>query len=166
MQEFAMDALLLCVKAVLVAGPGVWMAVAVYDNWRHASLNREAVATVMRFDFMAREYPEEFAIVAHRRIDDPKRIDLAFHAIRLAETIAAVILLGASLCLLASSIGWVSPAAAIAIAVSAMTYFCMIWAGFIIGGNYFHYYFCHPWGQSNHFMFMYWGLFVLVILLL
>jgi hypothetical protein len=44
-------------------------------------------------------------------------------------------------------------------------FFVLIWAGFIIGGNYFHYYYCHQWGQSNHFMFMYWGFFVLLVLI-
>ena len=45
------EQLLLLVEAALVAGLGVWMSVAVYDNWRHAYLNREAVAMVMRWSF-------------------------------------------------------------------------------------------------------------------
>jgi hypothetical protein len=48
----------------------------------------------------------------------------------------------------------------------ATTFFILIWAGFIVGGNYFHYYYCHQWGQSNHFMFMYWGFFVLLVLMI
>jgi hypothetical protein len=46
---------------------GLWMAVAVYDNWRHAKLNRDGVAMVMRFDLMERDYPDDYKIVAHRR---------------------------------------------------------------------------------------------------
>jgi hypothetical protein len=36
----------------------------------------------------------------------------------------------------------------------------------VIGGNYFAYWYCHQWAQSNHFMLMYWGFFVLIVLLL
>jgi hypothetical protein len=55
------------VEAALVAALGLWMAVAVYDNWRHAQLNRNGVAMVMRFDVMARDFPDDFKVVAHRR---------------------------------------------------------------------------------------------------
>jgi len=34
------------IEAALVASLGPWMAVAVHDGWRHARLNREAVAMV------------------------------------------------------------------------------------------------------------------------
>lgn len=161
-----METITLLIEAVLVAGLGVWMSVAVYDNWRHAQLNREAVAMVMRFDLMAREYPDDFAIVAHRKIDDPRLINLTFHVIRLAETLAALVLLSAAALLALASGGMFPVGMATGYAFLGVTFFCTIWAGFIIGGNYFHYYYCHQWGQSNHFMFMYWGFFVLIILLI
>jgi len=158
--------LVLLIEAALVASLGVWMTVAVIDNWRHPALNREAVAMVMRFDLMERDFPDDFAIVAHRKIDDDRTIDLTFHTIRLAETLAAFLLLCAAGLLVLTSVGAASEAVALNTALLAVTFFSLIWAGFIVGGNYFHYYFCHQWGQSNHFMFMYWGLFVLVILLI
>lgn len=158
--------LVLFVEAALVASLGVWMTVAVYDNWRHPGLNREAVAMVMRFDLMEKDYPDDFAIVAHRKISDDRMIDLAFRTIRIAETLAAITLLSTSGLLVLSAFGAVPTELSTGIALLAVAYFCLIWAGFIIGGNYFHYYFCHQWGQSNHFMFMYWGLFVLAILLI
>ncbi|MEM9247912.1 MAG: DUF2165 family protein [Pseudomonadota bacterium] len=161
-----MGAVLLLVEAVLVASLGIWMAVAVYDNWRHPRLNREAVATVMRLDLMARDFPDDYAFVSHRRVDSNRLIDVAFHTIRWAETVAAMILGVSSALLIVAAFGWAPATLANGLAVLATTYFCAIWAGFIIGGNYFHYYFCHQWGQSNHFMFMYWGLFVLVILII
>jgi len=160
------ETVLLLVEAVLVAGLGTWMAVAVFDNWRHPQLNREAVAMVMRFDIMARDYPEDYAMVAHRRIDRPVVIETAFQMVRLAETLAAITLLGSTLGLLGAALGMVDAQIATLVAIAATAYFTLIWAGFIIGGNYFHYYYCHQWGQSNHFMFMYWGFFVLAILLI
>lgn len=161
-----MEVGLLLIDAALVAGLGIWMAVAVYDNWRHPQLNLEAVAMVMRFDFMERDYPDDFAIVAHRRIDSPSTIKAVFQMVRLAETLAALVLLGAALGLLGAGLGIVDAQTATVFAAGAAAYFSLIWAGFIIGGNYFHYYYCHQWGQSNHFMFMYWGFFVLIVVLL
>jgi predicted small integral membrane protein len=157
-------AAVLLVEAAMVAGLGVWMAVAVYDNWVHAALNRAGVAMVMGLEIMARDFPEEFAVVAHRRVTDPRLVDLAFQAIRITETLAAGALLVSALALAGAALGMVAPLAATVLAVLSVAFFCLIWAGFIIGGNYFHYYYCHQWGQSNHFMFMYWGLFVLVLL--
>ena len=161
-----MGTLLLFVEAALVAGLGTWMAVAVYDNWRHAQINRDAVAMVVRFDLMERDYPDDFRVVAHRKITDARLIEIFFQTIRLAETVAAAILLVASALLVGAALGLFAADLATMLALVGTTFFCLIWAGFIIGGNYFHYYFCHQWGQSNHFMFMYWGLFVLVILVI
>ena len=155
---------MLMIEAALVASLGLWMAVAVYDNWRHATLNREAVAMVMRFDLMAREYPEDYRLVAHRRIESEAVISAAFNAIRLVETVAALALFGVALAL--AGFGQVDTDTARTAAMIATTFFILIWAGFIVGGNYFHYYYCHPWGQSNHFMFMYWGFFVLLVLMI
>ena len=160
------EQLLLFVEAALVAGLGIWMSVAVYDNWRHPYLNREAVAMVMRFDIMERDYPDDYAIVAHRKIENPTVIDLAFQTIRLAETLAAILLMAGAGLLALSALGSISADFATTWAVLATTFFSLIWAGFIVGGNYFHYYYCHQWGQSNHFMFMYWGFFVLMMLLI
>ena len=160
------DGVVLLVEAALVAGLGVWMAVAVYDNWAHARLNREAVAMVMRFDLMERDYPDDFAIVAHRKVTSERLISAAFETIRLAETLAALGLLASAALLLGAALGLAAAATATTWALLSTTFFSLIWAGFIIGGNYFHYYFCHQWGQSNHFMFMYWGLFDLAILLI
>jgi len=157
---------MLMIEAALVASLGLWMAVAVYDNWRHARLNREAVAMVMRFDLMAREFPEDFRLVAHRSIESEAVISLVFNAMRLAETVAALALSGAAVALALAGFGQLDADTARTAAMIATTFFILIWAGFIVGGNYFHYYYCHPWGQSNHFMFMYWGFFVLLVLMI
>jgi predicted small integral membrane protein len=156
---------MLLIEAVLVAALGLWMAVAVYDNWRHAQLNRNGVAMVMRFDVMARDFPDDFKVVAHRRVDSEALITLAFNAIRMAETIAAIALFATAAGLALAGFGLFDAGSATTAAQVATTFFVLIWAGFIIGGNYFHYYYCHQWGQSNHFMFMYWGFFVLLVLI-
>ncbi len=161
-----MTALYLLVDAVLVGTLGVWMAVAVADNWRHPKLNLEAVAMVVRFDLMARDYPDDFALLAHRRIDDDALIARLFHMIRAAETLAAIVLFLSAGLLLGAALGAVAAPVATGAAVLSTALFATIWAGFVIGGNYFAYWYCHQWAQSNHFMLLYWGLFVLLVLLL
>ncbi|MCY4181253.1 MAG: DUF2165 family protein [Litoreibacter sp.] len=160
-----METLFLLVDAAMVAGLAVWMTIAVADNWRYPKLNEEAVAMVVRFDLMEEQYPDDFAQLAHRKIDDPRIINLLFRAMRLAETCAAMLLTFGTLTLLGAAAGTVSPQLAQAVAVAGSAFFVCIWAGFVIGGNYFAYWYCHQWAQSNHFMVMYWGLFVLVVLL-
>ena len=161
-----MEQVLLLVEAALVAGLGTWMAVAVADNWRHPRLNEEAVGTVVRLDLMARDYPEDFALIAHRRIDAPRTIRRLFQAIRLAETAAAAMLFGSVLLLVLAAGGIVPAASATAAAIVSAAFFTLIWAGFLIGGNYFAYWYCHQWAQSNHFMLLYWGFFVLIVLMI
>jgi hypothetical protein len=161
-----MDSLLLLVEAALVAGLGTWMAVAVADNWRHPKLNEEGVAMVVRFDLMAKEFPEDYRLVAHRRIDDPATIRRLFHAIRAAETLAAVALGLSALLLVLAAGGAASPDLATGAAILSTAFFTLVWGGFVIGGNYFAYWYCHQWAQSNHFMLMYWGFFVLIVLMI
>lgn len=160
-----MQMLHLLIDSAMIGAMGVWMIVAVADNWRHPALNLEAVAMVLRFDLMAEQYPEDFKQVAHRRIDDPKTIKRMFHALRMAETIAAAALIIGSTLLLAAAFGIVSATLATAVGLVGAAFFTLVWAGFLIGGNYFAYWYSHVWAQSNHFMLMYWGLFVLLILL-
>lgn len=161
-----MDVLLLLVEAALVAGLGTWMAVAVADNWLNPRLNEEAVAKVLRFDLMLLEYPEDFLLVSHRRITDQRTIGRVFRLIRLSETVAALVLLASSALLVLAATGFVDATLASAAAIVSTTLFTLIWAGFLIGGNYFVYWYCHPWSQSNHFMLLFWGFLVLIVLLL
>ncbi|MFC3613770.1 DUF2165 family protein [Lutimaribacter marinistellae] len=161
-----MVAILFLVDAALVAGLGVWMTVAVADNWIHPRLNEEAVALVVRMELMEQMYPDDFAIIAHRRIDSPELIGRMFRTVRLFETLAAVLLLLSALLLALAAAGVVAGTLATGAAILSSTLFVSIWAGFVIGGNYFAYWYCHQWAQSNHFMLMYWGFFVLLVLML
>jgi len=161
-----MEMILLLVAAILVSGPAVWMTFAVADNWLHPRLNEEAVAMVMRFDMMAVEYPDDFKLLAHRRIEDPEKIRRAFQGIRLAETLAAIAMSVSALLLAGAAFGYFDTVTAVTIAILSMAIFVSVWAGFIIGGNFFAYWYCHQWAQSNHFMLLYWGFFVLLALLL
>ena len=68
----------LIAEAVMTGLIGLWMASGAIDNWRLPELNRATVARVMRLDLMEQQYPEDFAHVSHRRIDNPRVINLDF----------------------------------------------------------------------------------------
>ncbi len=73
-----MDALFLLLDAALVGALGLWMVVAVADNWLNPVLNRDAVKMVVTFELMALEYPEHYQQVAHRKITRETPISLFF----------------------------------------------------------------------------------------
>ena len=160
-----MAELMLVLDAVLVSGLAAWMIVAVADNWRHPTLNEEAVAMVVRLDLMEKEYPEEFSKIAYRRIEDPKTIRAIYHLIRAAETLAAVLLTLSAVLLLSAAAGGVAVTTATGLALVSTAGFASIWAAFIIGGNYFVYWYSHQWAQMNHFSLLFWSLLVFIALL-
>lgn len=160
-----MTGLFFLLDAALTGALCSWMVVAVADNWRHPAMNRDALAMVLRLDLLAKEYPDVFAQLAHRRVEDERSIAAIFALVRWFETLAALMLLAATLALLTAAAGLVAGGAATAAAVTATLLFILIWSGFIIGGNYFCYWYCHGWAQANHFFLMIWGLLVLIVLL-
>lgn len=142
-----------------------WAIVAVGDNWRFPDMNRAAVAMVVRMDLLAAEFPAEFARVAHRRVADPGRIDALFRLIRAAETVAGVALCLSVAGLGLAAMGALDPALAQGLALLSVAGFAAIWAGFIVGGNFYAYWYCHQWAQSNHFMLLSWSFLVALLLL-
>ena len=158
-----MDVVMLVVQAGALWCVAAWMIVAVTDNWQHPDINLAGVAMVMRFDLMARDWPDDYAHVAHRRIDDPRLHRLAFRAIVTAETVAAVALVSSGLLFLLSAIGAVAPETAKSVAALSLIWFVAIWTGFIAGGNYFCYWYSHHSSQVTHYFLMIWGLVTLIL---
>ncbi|MEM6276659.1 MAG: DUF2165 family protein [Pseudomonadota bacterium] len=160
-----MDTVFGLIDAAAVATLAVWAVVAVGDNWRFPKMNREAVAMVVRMDMLEADFPEDFTYVAHRRVSDPRRIDFLFQLIRMAETVSAGTLCLSVLVLFFGAFGAADPVFAQGLALLSVMGFGAIWAAFIIGGNWFAYWYCHQWAQSNHFMLLSWSFLVLIILL-
>lgn len=155
---------LLLAQAGMTACLAGWMIVAAADNWIHPKFNEEAVAMVMRFDRMRESYPEDYAHIAYRRIDDPRLIRLAFRAIVLWESLAALLLTVGALALLGALLGLVPAETARGIAILGALAFTANWAGFLIGGNWFCYWYCHVEGQATHFKLALWGSVAMVLI--
>ena len=151
--------------AVLTGLAGLWMATGVWDNWRFPEVNRRLVGEVMRLERLETAYPEVFAPVAHRRAS-ARSIRLCFRAVVLWETSAALLLCAGAAMLFGAALAGSEGAVARPVALLGALAFTATWAGFLAGGNYFLYYYCHFEGQMSHFMLLIWGTTTTLALLL
>lgn len=158
------DLILPLVQMALTGCLAAWMIVGVADNWMHPKLNEDTVAMVTRFDRMARDYPEDYAQLAYRRIADPRWIRRLFYALVTWETVAALGLTAGTLMLGAALLGLTDLATARAAATLGALAFTLNWAGFLVGGNYFAYWYCHFQAQVTHFLLALWGTAVIILL--
>jgi predicted small integral membrane protein len=143
-----------------------WMISGVYNNWKFPYLNEAAVAMVMNFELMETTYPEDFAVVQHRKITNRKVVRGVFYLMVLSETIAAVLLASGAVFLALSLFGIIPHEVAQLIAVLGTLAFTINWTGFLIGGEYFCYWYCHFGSQATHLMLALWGTIVTGLLLI
>jgi len=155
---------LLLAQAAAVASLAGWIVSGVIDNWRHPRINQDAVEMVMRLDLLERDFPSEFDAVKHRRVRSSGVVRLAFLAIVLWETLTAILLVLASGLLLLSVVGIVDPEVGRAWGLVGAAAFVITWAGFLVGGNYFCYWYGHFPAQATHFFLAIWGTVAMVLL--
>lgn len=153
-------------QIVLTACLAAWMVSGVINNWLMPKLNESVVAMVMRFELMERDFPEDFEAVKHRRVHNPHLVRIVFLAMVLSETIAAILLVAGTLLQCAALFGGVAPDVANLVALMGALAFTVNWTGFLIGGEYFCYWYCHFGSQATHLMLAIWGTVVSGILLI
>jgi len=151
-------------QIALVGGIAAWLATGVYDNIVYPQNNELYTAQVKSMARMKEDYPEEYARVAHRAITTRATQKLAFRFVVLVEFLAMVVLIIASVALALALFGVVTREGAVALALLGATLFTAIWAGFLVVGNYFCYWFCHEAGQNTHYQMTLWGVGVMVFL--
>ena len=161
-----MTDVLVIAQTVLTACLAAWMITGVYDNWRHPDLNRASVEMVVRFQLMSTEYPEDYAYLKHRKIENPKIIRALFQFLVLYESMAAIVLSAGSVLMVAGLAGAADIEFAREVAMIGALIFTTNWVGFLVGGNYFAYWYCHFEAQATHFMLLLWGLGVIILLTL
>ena len=148
----------------LLTGIAAWLATGVYDNVVHPDNNEVFTAQVMAMERMKDEYPEQFANVAHRAITSRAVQKLAFRFVVIAEGLACLVLWVGVAMLVLALFGAAEPGPARAVALLGATLFTSVWAGFLVVGNYFCYWFCHEAGQNTHYQMTLWGIGVMVFL--
>ena len=160
-----METLALLAQSAVTACLAAWMVTAVKDNWLHPDINLEGVAMVMRFDRMARDYPEDYAKLAHRRVDDARTHRLVFRLILAFETVSAALLTIGALFLFLAAFGAAGLVIAKSVAVAGTVLFSCTWSGFVAGGNHFAYWYCHEAAQTTHMILVAWGFLATILLL-
>ncbi|TNF65098.1 MAG: DUF2165 family protein [Rhodobacteraceae bacterium] len=159
-----LDTALLFAQTVAVAGIAGWIVTGVYDNLRHPQNNEFYTAQVMSLARMREAYPDEYARVAHRAITSRGLQIAAFRLVVAVELVAALVLSAAVLALALALPGLVDASLARALGLVGAAIFTGIWAGFLVMGNYFCYWFCHEWGQNTHYQMTLWGMATLILL--
>lgn len=143
---------------------GAWLAIGVRDNILHPQMNEAYTAAVLEMTRMKEEYPEEYAQVAHRAITSRNLQKMAFRIVVTAELIATLVLFAGVTALLLALAGAGSLEVARSLAMTGAMLFTAIWAGFLIVGNHFCYWFCHEGAQNTHYQMTLWGLGTMILL--
>jgi len=160
-----MSGLVLWVEALLVAAPAAWLALGAFENIRAPKANGVMVAEVLAMTRMKVEEPDYYALVSANRIASPRIHRLVFAAIVIAESVSAVVMLAGVLALAGAALGLWPPGAPRAIAVIGTLGFTMVWSGFLVGGQWVHYWATHQAAQHTHFLLALWGVLTLGLLL-
>ena len=161
-----METTLIAAQTLATGLIAAWLTLGVRDNLLHPSVNETYTAEVMEMTRLKSEYPEAFAPVAHRAITNRRLQLLAFRAVVAAELIATILLWAGVVGLLMALAGTGTVESGRSIAMIGAMAFTAVWAGFLIVGNHFCYWFCHEGAQNTHYQMTLWGLGTMILLAL
>lgn len=153
------------VEALLVAAPGAWIALGAFENIRAPKANGDMVAEVLAMTRMKAELPDYYPLVSANRIESPRVHRAVFAAIVVAESVSAIVMLVGALALAGAALGLWGAALPRGIAVAGTLGFTMVWSGFLVGGQWVHYWATHQEAQHTHFLLAIWGVVTLGLLL-
>ncbi|MDD9926295.1 MAG: DUF2165 family protein [Rhodospirillaceae bacterium] len=159
-----MDVMLLVAQSAAVFFLAAWLTIGVLDNLFFPKLNSTFTAEVLEMARMRDEYPEAYAKVAHRRISKPSIQLFLFRLIVAWELLATIARWIGFAAILASLLGQTNPDTARALALLGALMFTATWAGFLIVGNWFCYWFCHDEAQNTHYQMTLWGVTTMIFL--
>jgi predicted small integral membrane protein len=158
------DTALLLSQALCLFFLTAWLTTGVFENIVHSRLNSTFTAEVLDMARMREDYPEAFADVAYRRITNPGMQKALFRLIVLWELLAVLALWVGVSSLVMALLGLTDPVQARTLGMLGALAFTSVWAGFLIGGNWFCYWFCHEGAQNTHYQMTLWGLGTLILL--
>ena len=156
---------LLFVGCVNLAFMAAWLTTGALENLFHPFLNETYTAQVMDMERMRLDYPEAYVHVSYRRVTHAGLRRRLFGFIVTWEILATICLWAGAIAMIGAAIGLVQVTTALTAGLVGSTLFCSVWAGFLIAGNYFCYWFGHEGGQNTHFQLLLWGLANVLILI-
>ncbi len=158
------ETVVIIAQIAMLSAIAAWLTTGAWDNIVYPSNNEAITAQVMGMTRMRDAYPAEYARVAHRAIDDRAVQKTAFRLVVAGELVATLVMWAGVAALLLHLFGAATGDTARAIALLGATMFTCVWAGFLVVGNYFCYWFCHEWGQNTHIQMTMWGLGTMIFL--
>lgn len=141
-----------------------WLTTGALENLFRPNLNRVFTSEVLSMERMRKDYPDAFADVSSRAITSPTAHKLLFRLIVLWELAAMVLLWIGFVSMVMALFGALDAQTAKAWGVLGALAFTSVWAGFLVAGNWFCYWFCHEGAQNTHFQMTLWGFAVLIFL--
>lgn len=140
-----------------------WLSTGVYENLFFSTLNSTFTAEVLEMKRMQKDYPEAFETVSYRRIQNPNVQKLLFRFIVFWELLAVSVLWIGTIALVLAALGQVDTDTSRTLGLAGSLLFTATWAGFLIVGNWFCYWFCHEGAQNTHFQMTLWGLATMIL---
>ncbi len=134
-----------------------WLSIGLFENIFFPEFNRRFTNEVLELTRISKEYPEVYALVKYRRITNQAVQNAIFWAIVFWQFVAVAVLWAGTISLLLAVFNLFEIEKALAIGLLGTLLFTMTWAGFLIVGNWFCYWFCHGEGQNTHFQMTLWG---------
>ena len=158
------DTALLLAQLVATGAITAWLTTGVRDNILYPEQNETYTAEVMEMRRIRDEYPEAFEPVAHRAVTDRRTQMLAFRAVIAAELLATILLWIGALALVLALLGAAAVDTGRGLALIGAAAFTAVWAGFLVVGNHFCYWFGHEGAQNTHYQMTLWGLATMILL--
>ncbi len=156
--------IILVAQTACVFFMAAWLTIGVLDNVFHSALNSTITAEVLDMTRMREEFPEAYEAVAYRRISNVSVQKWLFVIIVVWEVVAAIALWSGLAAMVMAALGQVDPTTGRSLAVLGALSFTSIWVGFLVGGNWFCYWFCHEGAQNTHYQMTLWGIVTLIFL--
>lgn len=161
-----METTLLAAQTLATGLIAAWLTLGVRDNILHPAVNETYTAEVMAMSRMRDEFPEAFAPVAHRAVTNRTLQLWAFRVVVGAELLATLVLWAGVVAFLMAIVGTGTTDTGRSIALMGAMLFTSVWAGFLIVGNYFCYWFCHEGAQNTHYQMTLWGIATMILIAL
>ena len=153
-----MELAVLLAQTLSLAFLAAWLTIGVAENILHPSLNATFTAEVLDMKRMREGYPEAYAEVAHRRVTSPGLRMALFRMIVFWELMATLMLWIGVGAFGLSALSMVDPETARILGLTGAMMFTSVWAGFLVAGNWWCYWFGHEGAQNTHFQMTLWGM--------
>ncbi|MCY4303538.1 MAG: DUF2165 family protein [Aestuariivita sp.] len=152
------ETMVLISQTIFLALMAAWLTIGVYDNIRYPKNNENYTSQVLSMELLQSDFPEVYNRVSHRAIVNRTIQKLAFLLVIIIESFTSITLWVGFICLIMALNHAIAFEVAHTIALVGATAFTTIWAGFLVMGNYFCYWYVYEGIQNTHYQMTLWGI--------